>query len=81
MPIRMSLFWVDVGMASFVAAFVVIYLFVGSGVFAPTMIGYMLALIVWAFVAEKALMHVEGREGVSLDKATRNAGATEPLPH
>ncbi len=81
MPIRMSLFWIDVGMASFVAVFVIIFVFVQRGLFAPIMIGYMLALIVWAFVAEKAIMHAESHEGVNLDKATRNAGATEPLPH
>ncbi len=81
MPIRMSLLWIDVGMASFVAAFVVIYLFVGPDIFAPIMIGYMLALVVWAFVAERAIMREESREDVSLHNPTRNAGSTEPLTH
>ncbi len=81
MPIRKSLFWVDVGMALFVAAFVIIFVVIDRDVFAPVMIGYTVALTIWAFVAESALMHAEAHEGVSLERPTPSAGATEPLPH
>ncbi|MFV2000989.1 MAG: hypothetical protein ACC654_11565 [Acidimicrobiia bacterium] len=81
MPIRKSLFWVDVGMALFVAAFVVIFVFVQRDVFVPIMIGYVVALTIWAFIAESALMHAETHEGASVERPTPNAGVTEPLPH
>ena len=81
MPIKKSLFWVDVGMALFVAAFVIIFFGIERDVFAPIMIGYVVALTVWAFVAEAALMHAETHEGVRLESPTPNADTTEPLPH
>jgi len=81
MPIRKSLLWVDVGMALFVAVFVIIFFVIDRDVFAPIMIGYVVALTIWAFVAESALMHAESHEGVSLGRPTPNAGTTEPLPH
>jgi len=81
MPIRKSLLWVDVGMALFVAAFVIIFVVIDRDVFTPVMIGYTVALTIWAFVAESALMHAETHEGVSVERPTPNAGVTEPLPH
>jgi len=81
MPISKSLIWVDIGMALFVAAFAVIFVFVGRGLFAPIMIGYMVALTIWAFVVESAIVQSESHETFGADRTLGNAGTTNPLPH
>ena len=75
------LIWVDVGMA--VAAGSAIALFVfgrNSDNFVPMMIAFIVAVVVWAFVAELAAIRAEAAE---LER-TWNAEApinTEPLWH
>jgi hypothetical protein len=81
MPIRKSLFWVDVGMALFVAAFVIIFVFVERDVFVPIMVGYVVALTIWAFVAEVVVTHAEGHQDVGVDRSQKTAAATKLLPH
>ncbi|GMQ94092.1 MAG: hypothetical protein BMS9Abin12_1576 [Acidimicrobiia bacterium] len=82
MSVRKSLLWIDAGMALFVAVFVVIVAFIERNVFAPVMTGYMVALVIWAFVAERAVMHTDGHESpISADRNTKTTGTTEPLTH
>jgi len=81
MPIRKSLFWVDVGMALFVAAFVVIFVFVERDIFVPVMVSYVVALTIWAFVSEILVTQAEAHKDMSVDRSNTNVAATKPLPH
>lgn len=77
-----SLLWVDVGMALFVAAFLAIVLFVRGDLVAPILVGYMVSLAIWAFVAESAAIRMDRHKSkVSVETHTSGASSTDPLLH
>ena len=76
------LLWIDIGMAAFVAAFVSIVLFVDGAMFNSIMFVYVVALGIWAFVAESAAMKAEGHgSSIGAGDYTRDASRSEPLSH
>ena len=60
---KMRLIWVDVGMAIMVGVFIAVVIFLrGEGYFVPVLLGYGVAVVVWAFLAESVASRVERRE-------------------
>lgn len=75
------LVWIDIGMAIAVGWFVAIVAFArDSEIFVPLMVVFAIALVVWAFVAEYAIVRAETAELKRAMAPTTRAPA-QPLPH
>ena len=75
------LIWVDIGMAIAAGIFIALVLFGrNSDAFVLMMTGFMVAMVVWAFVAELAAISAErADQETSWERVTRNH--TEPITH
>ena len=80
---KMRLIWVDAGMAVMASVFIAIMIFLrGEDSFVPVLSGYMAALIIWAFLAESAVVSAERRQAArTSDPETQRNTHTELLPH
>lgn len=78
---RRRLVWVDVGMAIAVGGFIAIVAFARNGdSFVRLMLGFAAALVVWAIVAEYAIVRAEVAEKNRRSHPSARAAA-QPLPH
>jgi hypothetical protein len=67
---KTRLVWVDVGMVVMAAAFAaMVYFTLGTDQFVPVALVYVLALVVWALVAEVAAVRSEQLHGDGEDRA------------
>jgi hypothetical protein len=63
MPETKLIHWIDAGMAIMAGVFIAIVLFLsGEDYLVPVLLGYGAALIVWAFLAELAVVRAEREE-------------------
>ena len=75
------LIWVDIGMAIAAGIFIALVLFGrNSDAFVLMMAGFMVAMVVWAFVAELAAINAERADlETGWERVTRSH--TEPITH
>ncbi|MGI9665591.1 MAG: hypothetical protein ACR2N2_00620 [Acidimicrobiia bacterium] len=77
---RRAIWWVDVGMAGFVAVFIAIVMFADDAIFNLSMTIFIAALLVWAFVAEVAARNLELNQ-TEEQAAVRTAHHGTPIHH
>ena len=78
------IYWVDAGMAVMAGVFIAIALSLrGEDYFIPVLLGYMVAVVVWAWLAESAVTRSERREiaPASANPEIQVNTPPKPVPH
>ena len=81
---RRLIYWVDAGMAVMAGVFIAIALSLpGEDYFIPVLLGYMVAVVVWAWLAESAVTRPERRNTapVADHPEIQLNTPSKPVPH
>ena len=78
---RKGMLWADIGMILTLIGFVVlIAMFHGEDSFAPFMVIYLIAVVIWAAICENAAIRVETKRETDAEQP-RSAADGSPIPH